>query len=147
MGIEHLREANRNRSAETKKRNIEILKFMESRGDEILTARQIGEEFCISPKTVNFSLRALHKMGLVKRVRGKAGGIFRVPMSHTAKEWVPTRADVAIEAKKTRTKKRLHRKMPARDTNAWIYQMFPELRDGGHGALLYDRYGRRVSDF
>lgn len=145
MGIEHLREANHNRSAETKKRNLEILKFMESRGDEILTATQIGEEFCISPKTVNFALRALHKIGLVKRVRGNRGGIFRVPMSHPAKEWVPTRAEVAIEAKKTRT--RLHRKTPERDTNAWICQMFPEFKGKDPGEVLYERYGCSLIDF
>ena len=147
MAIEHLREANRKRSDETRKRNLEILKMMESRAPEILTATQIGEEFCISPKTVNFALRDLHKLGLLKFVRGKRGGRFRVPLSHPAKEWIQTSVDAAIEAKKMRASKREHRKLPDRNTNAWICQMFPEFEGKDPGEVLYERYGCSLIDF
>ncbi len=147
MAIEHLMEANRRKSEETRKRNLEILKMMESRAPEILTATQIGEEFCISPKTVNFALRDLHKLGLLKLVVGKRGGRFRVPVSHPAKEWSPTCSGDGIGHGKTRSSKRKNRKLPERDTNAWIRQMFPDLCRDGRPDAIYDRYGRRMIDF
>lgn len=148
MGIEHLREANKQRSEISNKRNLEILEMMISRIPEILSASQIADEFGISPKTVNGVLRFLDRNGHVKRVRGRRGGIYRVPISHPAEEWVITRVDVAIESKKSRVARHEDgERVKKADANAWICQMFPEFEGKDIGEVLYERYGCALIDF
>lgn len=148
MAIEHLREANRQRTEDTNKRDLAILEFMVSRGDEILTATQIGPEFGISPKTVSTALRKLYFQGLLKRVVGKRGGTALVPLSHPAEEYVMTRTEVAIEARKSR---KAHKEEPPTErkinANSWICQMFPEFEGKDLGEVLYERYGCALIDF